>query len=189
MTRRLAGPLLSLLLACSLSVPAARSEERLAAEENAIRSLEEQERTAVLGEDVPALERLWSEHLIVNNPQNEISADRSVVLDRVKRGLIRYSQFDRRIEAIRFSEDLAIVMGSETVVRKGDAASATVRRRFTNIWRKSGPTWRMIARHANVAPVSSTPVAARGQGFAAAFLAMIFSISSMAQFMRSSSAR
>jgi phage shock protein E len=120
-------------------------------EENAIRSLEEQERTAVLKEDVQALERLWSEQLIVNNPQNEISADRGVVLDRVKRGLISYSKFERRIESIRFNEDLAIVMGSETVVRKGDKANA-VHRRFTNIWRKSGSTWRMIARHANVIP-------------------------------------
>ena len=154
MTRRVAGALLSLLLACSLSVSAAQSEEGVAATENTIRSLEEQERTAVLGEDVQALERLWAEQLIVNNPQNEISADRSVVLDRVKRGLIRYSQFDRRIEAIRINEDLAIVMGSETVVRRGDTSSATqaVRRRFTNIWRKVGPTWRMIARHANVVP-------------------------------------
>lgn len=154
MTRRFAGPLLSLLLACSSSMSAAQSEERLDATENTIRSLEEQERIAVLKEDVQALERLWSEQLIVNNPQNEISADRSVVLDRVKRGLIRYSQFDRRIESLRINEDLAIVMGSETVVRKVDTASATqtVRRRFTNIWRKAGPTWRMIARHANVVP-------------------------------------
>jgi ketosteroid isomerase-like protein len=153
---RFAGSLLSLLLGCPLSVSAAQSEARAAANENAIRSLEEQERMAVLKEDVPALERLWSEQLIVNNPQNEISADRSAVLDRVKRGLIRYSQFERRIEAIRFSADLAIVMGSETVVRKGDTADATqaVRRRFTNIWRRSDPGWRMIARHANVVPGS-----------------------------------
>jgi ketosteroid isomerase-like protein len=154
MTTRFAGPPLSLLLACSLSVAAARSEEPLAAKETTIRSLEEQERKAVLEEDIPALERLWSEQLIVNNPQNEVSADRSVVLDRVKRGLIRYSQFERRIESVRFNEDLAIVMGSETVVRKGDTGGATltVRRRFTNVWRQSGPTWRMIARHANVVP-------------------------------------
>src|SRR5690349_11827428 len=57
-------------------------------EEQTIRSLEEQERKAVLEENIPALEQLWSEQLIVNNPQNEISADRSVVIDRVKRGLI-----------------------------------------------------------------------------------------------------
>jgi hypothetical protein len=162
MTRRLAAPLLSLLLAGPLSVPAmAQPTGQAAAQEDAIRSLEEQERTAVLREDVPALERLWSEQLIVNNPQNEISADRSAVLDRVKRGLIRYSRFERRIEAIRFTDDLAIVMGSETIVRKVDpaapaagapAAPTAVQRRFTNVWRRSGSTWRMIARHANVVP-------------------------------------
>lgn len=154
MTKRVAGPLLSLLLGCSLSVSAAPPEEGDPAEENTIRSLEEQERMAVLNEDVKALERLWAEQLIVNNPQNEISADRSVVLDRVKRGLIRYSQFERRIEAVRIGGDLAIVMGSETVVRRSDAPTAAqaVRRRYTNIWRKVGPTWRMIARHANVVP-------------------------------------
>ncbi len=103
-----------------------------------------------------ALERLWSEQLIVNTPQNEISVDRSVVLDRVTRGLIRYSQFDRQIEVIRFNADLAIVMGSETIARHGDAAGApkAVHRRFTNIWRQSGQGWRMIARHANVVPGS-----------------------------------
>src|SRR5262245_13631427 len=156
MTRRVVGPLLSLLLASSLAASAAQPAEALAAKESAIRSLEEQERMAVLNEDLQALERLWSEHLIVNNPQNEVSPDRSAVIDRVKRGLIRYSQFERRIESIRIDGDLAIVMGSETVVRKGDAASASqaVRRRFTNIWRQSGATWRMIARHANVVPGS-----------------------------------
>jgi ketosteroid isomerase-like protein len=151
---RVGGPLLSMIFAASVS--AAPPPEPLAATENTIRSLEEQERKAVLEEDVPALERLWSEQLIVNNPQNEISADRSVVLERVKGGLIRYSQFERRIESIRFDGDIAIVMGSETVVRKGGppGAAGAVKRRFTNIWRQSGATWRLIARHANVVPGS-----------------------------------
>jgi ketosteroid isomerase-like protein len=122
------------------------------ATEDTIRGLEEQERVAVLKEDVPALEKLWSENLVVNNPQNEISPNRGAVLDRVKHGLIRYSQFDRRIEAIRVDGDFAIVMGSETVARKDEAggAAAPVNRRYTNIWKRSGKTWRMIGRHANV---------------------------------------
>jgi ketosteroid isomerase-like protein len=155
MTRRSAGLLLSMLLTCPLPV-SARSEEPRDATESAIRALEEQERTAVLEEDVPALERLWSDQLIVNNPQNEISADRNVVLGRVKGGLIRYSQFERRIESIRLNDGVVIVMGSETVVRKVDTPGDTrpVHRRFTNIWKKSGGTWRMIARHANVVPGS-----------------------------------
>jgi ketosteroid isomerase-like protein len=150
MKRLIRDSLLLLLLAAALSAPA---QPRLDAQEKTIRSLEEQERLAVLNEDVAALERLWSEQFIVNNPQNEISADRNVVLDRVRRGLIRYSKFERTIEAIRFEADLAIVMGSEIVVPKDGAASAQpVRRRFTNIWRKTDTGWRAIARHANVVP-------------------------------------
>ena len=121
-------------------------------EEDTIRQLEEEERQAVLNEDVAALERLWSEEFIVNNPQNRITASRGDALTLVQRGLIRYAAFERRIEAIRFNDDIAIVMGAETVEPVGDEprAGAIVERRFTNIWRKKEAAWRMIARHANV---------------------------------------
>ena len=48
-------------------------------EEDVIRQLEEQERQAVLKQDLTALERLWSEEFIVNNPQNQISSSRDAV--------------------------------------------------------------------------------------------------------------
>jgi hypothetical protein len=151
MKRQFVYPLLSFLLAGPLSIAA---QEPPSTREGTIRSLEEQERMAVLREDVAALERLWSEQFIVNNPQNEVSPDRNAVLDRVKRGLIRYSRFERRIETIRFNKDIAIVMGSETVVPKSAAADSAqaVQRRFTNIWRQSGKSWQLIARHANIVP-------------------------------------
>ena len=126
--------------------------ENVDSEEDVIRQLEEQERQAVLQQDLTALERLWAEEFIVNNPQNQISPSRDVVLALVKQGLIRYTRFERRIESIRFNVDIAIVMGAETVEPVGDAprAGGTVERRFTNIWRKQDATWRIIARHANV---------------------------------------
>lgn len=121
-------------------------------EEDTIRQLEEQERQAVLREDTAALEQLWSDEFIVNNPQNRVTASRDDALALVRRGLIRYAAFERQIEAIRFNDDIAIVMGAETVEPVGDTprAGTTVRRRYTNIWRKQAATWRMIARHANV---------------------------------------
>jgi len=127
-------------------------KENFNSEQDVIRQLEEQERQAVLQQDLAALERLWSEEFIVNNPQNQISMSRGDVLALVKRGLIRYAAFERRIESIRFNADIAIVMGAETVEPVGDAprAGGTVERRFTNIWRKQDVTWHMIARHANV---------------------------------------
>lgn len=117
-----------------------------------IRELEDQARNAVLQQDVGALERLWSEALIVNNPQNQVSSDRKVVMDLVRRGLIRYTRFERRIDAIRMDGDIALVMGAETVEPIGEAprAGRTVERRFTHVWKKHDTLWRLIARHANV---------------------------------------
>lgn len=138
------------LLSLALLPFAAIAQQTVETKEKEIRALEERERVAVLKEDVSALEKIWSDQFIVNNPQNEISADRSAVFDRIKKGVISYAQFDRKIESIKFSDDVAIVMGSETVLRKGDTPAQVIHRRFTNIWKKSGTTWQVIARHASV---------------------------------------
>jgi ketosteroid isomerase-like protein len=149
--RQFARSALSMLLGSGLVAPV-WTEEAMTSDERTIRSLEEQEVVAVLNQDVAMLERLMSDRIIVNNPQNGITPDREGVLDRVRRGLIRYSSFDRRIEAIRIDGDVAIVMGLEIVVPIGDAprAGETVRRRYTNIWKRTGSGWKSIARHANV---------------------------------------
>lgn len=143
--------MVALLASCTSLQPESRVPSNL---EETIRSLENQERQAVLAGDTATLERLWSGTMIVNNPQSTISADRGVVLGLVRQGLIHYSSFERAIEAIRFDGDIAIVMGSEQVVPVGDAprAGQTVHRRFTNVWKKTGTTWVIIARHANVIP-------------------------------------
>jgi ketosteroid isomerase-like protein len=149
--RQFTGSLVSMVLGSGLIAPV-WTEEAMTSDERAIRSLEEQEVIAVLNQDVAALERLMSDGYIVNNPQNGITPDREGVLDRVRKGLIRYASFDRHIEAIRIDGDVAIVMGLEVVVPKGAAprAGETVRRRYTNIWKRSGSGWKSIARHANV---------------------------------------
>jgi len=135
-----------------LDTSVAQGPDPRSALDSIIRTLEDRERLAVLREDVAALEGLWSEHLIVNNPQNTISPDRATVVALVRRGRIRYSRFERRIEAIRFYDDLVVVMGSETIVRRGerDSVPTPIERRFSHVWRRQGGEWRLIARHANV---------------------------------------
>lgn len=96
---------------------ASRPAVDLTGAEATIRSLEEQERVAVLNRDAQALQRLWSERFMVNSPLNQIAPDRSVVLDLLQRGLIHYSSFERRIEWIRLDGDVAIVMGGEPCSR------------------------------------------------------------------------
>jgi ketosteroid isomerase-like protein len=128
-------------------------------DEEQVRALDDQERTAALKRDIPALERLWSEQFVVNAPNNQVVVGRRAVLDTfVRAGVINFSTFERQIEFIRADGPFVIIMGLETVESLSDAPSAslvagrTITRRFTNIWKNEGSTWRLFARHANVIP-------------------------------------
>jgi ketosteroid isomerase-like protein len=132
-------------------------ERNRTADEEHVRALDDQERIATLARDIPAIERLWSEHLTVNAPNNRIVVGRQATLDMfVHSGIVNFSQFDRDVEFIRADGDFVFIMGLETVTPNTDAPSAglvagqTITRRFTNIWKKEGPAWRLFARHANV---------------------------------------
>jgi len=149
--RRGTGTFLLLSLLGCMTSPASRSAVELSGAEADIRSLENEERLAVLGRDAQALQRLWSERFTVNSPMNRIAPNRSAVLQLVQQGLISYSSFERRIEEIRIDGNLAIVMGGETVQAAGNAplAGQTIQRRFTHVWKHEQGEWRLIARHAN----------------------------------------
>ena len=124
-------------------------------QEKAIRSLESQERGAVLAQDATALDRLWSDEYAVNNPLNQITPTKNDVLERVRKGLIHFSSYEREIELIRVKDDLAVVMGRETVLATGATPlpRSTIRLRFTHVWKKDGDTtWRVLARHASIIP-------------------------------------
>ena len=122
-----------------------------------VRSLDDQERAAALNRDVPALERLWSDEFVVNAPNNQVVVGRQQNLDKfVRGGVINFSSFERTIEFMRVEGNFGVLMGLETVVPRTDVPSAglvagqIIRRRFTNIWKKEGDTWRLYWRHANV---------------------------------------
>lgn len=148
--------LLLLLFSCATAPKSTQVDAGTANDEATIRALEEQERLGVLNRDSEALERIWSEHFMVNSPFNQVAPNASVVLDLMRQGLIHYTSFERRIEHIRIEGGIAIVMGGETVQPTGSAplAGQTVQRRFTHVWRRDAGAWHLIARHANnVIPV------------------------------------
>ena len=125
--------------------------------EDIVRALDDQERVAALRRDVPALERLWSNRIVLNSPDNQVVVGRSTMLDKyVRGGVINFSSFERQIEFIRADGLFVIIMGLETVVPISDAPAAglvagqAIRRRFTNIWKNEDGTWRLFVRHANV---------------------------------------
>jgi ketosteroid isomerase-like protein len=140
-----------LLLSCVTTYVGAQALGRDSATEATVRALDNQERLAALKLDYPALERLWSKDFIVNSPNNEILPDRAAALAWFRKGMTTRSSYERSIEQVRVDGDIVIIMGAETLTPIGNApyAGQRVRRRFTNIWRKEGDTWRLWARHAN----------------------------------------
>lgn len=152
--------LLHLALPATLAAPACSTTPTASAmqtDEARVRALDDDERRAALARDVPALERLWAESFTVNAPNGRVVAGRERNLDTfVRSGIIDFSRFDRTIEYVRVDGAFAVVMGLETVVPRADAPSVglvagqEVRRRFTNVWRRDGETWRLCWRHANV---------------------------------------
>ncbi|EKB51233.1 nuclear transport factor 2 family protein [Cecembia lonarensis] len=120
--------------------------------ESQIKLLENEEITAILKHDYPTLEKIWAEDFMVNNPFNMVITGRSIVIDRMKEGIINYSGFEREIEKMMDLGNTVIVMGLETVYPKEGAplAGQKVQRRYTNIWILEDEKWHIKARHANV---------------------------------------
>jgi hypothetical protein len=115
--------------------------------EQEIRTLEEQGRVAFLLGDIPTLDRLMDDRLLVNSPLNVVN-DKAKVLDLLGKGLVRHTRDDVTIEHIARNGDVVVVMGRDTV--DGPPSNTLTHRRFTNIWQLQDGTWRMIARHAQV---------------------------------------
>lgn len=140
-----------LFLSCVTTYAPAQNARQDSVTEATIRAIDNEERLAALNQNYPALERLWSEHFIVNAPSNQILPNRSAALDWFRKGMTTRSSYERKIEQIRVDGDIAIVMGEEILTPTANApyAGQTMHRRFTNIWKKEGNAWRLWARHAN----------------------------------------
>jgi ketosteroid isomerase-like protein len=140
-----------------VAVPATSGAQNRPTDSATVRALDDQMRLAVLRRDIPALEQFWSDQLVVNAPNNAVvHGKRAVIEDFVRTGIINFSSFERDIQFMRAEGDFVITMGLETLRALTDSpanglrAGDITRRRFTNIWRREGDTWRLYIRHANV---------------------------------------
>jgi hypothetical protein len=63
---------------------------------------------------------------------------------------------ERTVEAVTQFGDIVISMGVDRPSdRTGPTAGVVRTQRYTNVWRKEGNTWRMIARHAHLLPLDT----------------------------------
>jgi ketosteroid isomerase-like protein len=110
-------------------------------------AVEEAANTAFLNRDLARLDQLFSEELLVNSPINIVNT-KPKLLELLGTGVIGHVSSSFKHELIRRDGDLVIVMGSDTV--KNSPSEPTLRRRYTNIWRREGDRWRLYVRHASV---------------------------------------
>lgn len=92
---------------------------------------------------------------IVQNPTNSILT-RADVEKRYDAGILTYKYFHRRIEyAARRRDDEVVLMGEEIYQppKPDPHAGKEMRRRFTDIWRRSGKKWQLSLRQATIISV------------------------------------
>ena len=109
---------------------------------------------AIMQRDEQAFIALLGEDLVVNNPMNKIG-HRADTIGAYRAGVINYAAFDRRIEYAGKLGDAVAMMGEETFTPNPGAPNAgkTVKRRFTDIWRKEQGDWKLALRQATIISV------------------------------------
>lgn len=119
--------------------------------EKEIRELEIAQKEAYFKKDTLALFKLFSPSVIVHGPSNKIETLEDLLV-RIRKGGSDREMYERIIEKITFADNIAIVMGSETIKPTGIAANAgkTVKRRYTNIWMKNKTSWQLVARQSTI---------------------------------------
>jgi hypothetical protein len=146
MIRNFLSPIHLFLLISGL---AAQNDHSLLKEK--IRNLELAHATAIFKGDSVALDSLMDDEITVNHPTNRIVKEKKELLRLIRKGVIRYTSFERYPETFLFFKDLVIVMGSETVVPAKGAPNEgkTIQRRYTDTWMHREGRWQLTVRHAN----------------------------------------
>jgi ketosteroid isomerase-like protein len=114
-----------------------------------ITRLEKREALAVTKGDTTTLQHLWSPDYVVNNPDGRIVTVPQI-MHFIRSGKIDYTSFERIIERITISGEVAVAMGREVVQpeKKTTNAGKTVTRRYTNVWVRRAGNWQLVARQA-----------------------------------------
>jgi hypothetical protein len=136
------------LLFASFLAPVTSGQTRLK-DEKMLRGLEQEQVELLLKGEVEEMAKKWLPEFTVNNPFGDVVNGNA---GPIRSRRLAYAAFARNIEKIVFRDDIAIVMGSETVVPSSpfQGAGKEIKRRFTNFWIRLDGKWKMLARHANV---------------------------------------
>lgn len=123
--------------------------------EASLRAADAEQMRIIVEEDAPAQQAFMHENYIINGPSNRVMR-KDVLVDMLSKGGMASESFKREIEATAITGNIGIVMGRETVAPAPGSqlgklhGSATLQRRFTNVFLFDGGKWRFLARQATI---------------------------------------
>lgn len=116
----------------------------------------------MLAGDAEAVGELISKQFVASDPSNTIRA-RDDLVALVASGRLKYESVDLSIDfAGQVAEDLVVVMGTETTRQsavpvagelKDTALANTLRRRFTDVYRREADGWRLLVKQSTIIAV------------------------------------
>ena len=113
---------------------------------------------ALFMKDFATVEKLSSPALVVNSPGNRVLT-RDQVFAAARLDQLKYSSYKVMTDAFSVFGDVAIEMGHEDLVMSnGPMAGKPLKRRFTDVWQKTGDAWLLIARQATYVGVDGGSV-------------------------------
>ena len=121
-------------------------DDRNAREQREIEALEQQEAQAMRRADVPTLQKLWADDLIVNSTANLI-AGKEILLEMVEKGRLKLRIYERRPVRIVVVGDLVVATGNEVSQLVGDTAEFKLFVSYMNVWVRRDGNWQLLARH------------------------------------------
>ncbi|HLI79555.1 MAG TPA: nuclear transport factor 2 family protein [Candidatus Binataceae bacterium] len=117
-----------------------------------VAEVEEREAQATLGNDVNALDALWSESLVVSSTANLVLS-KNQALTLFRGGRIRLKTFERRVSKVAVIDDVALATGNESFTVKEDptgkdpSPTDLFTCSYMNAWKLERGQWKMIGRH------------------------------------------
>ena len=115
-----------------------------------IEKLETDEAAARVSGDIPRLEGLWSDELIINATENIVYTKDHFLL-RLKSGQVRFKSFERKISRMTVEGDVVIATGNESIApANGPDEGKIVYCSYMNVWIRRGEGWRLLGRQVAV---------------------------------------
>lgn len=117
------------------------------AEIEKIKSLEKEEVLAVTNNDTVSLFKLWSPDIVVTNADNQLETWTELCAG-LRQNKKHVGLPDRKIDKISLTDNVAIVMGVETLLSSAVKTEQIkpAKRRYTSVWTKKGEVWQLAAR-------------------------------------------